>query len=128
MGGRTENIERFIVNRFHSTFAFKNDRLMSICEHCAESLPPAVTRSAVMNGFVRLGQRRLLVNERMLLFASDVALTVFRGGMSIEEGGLRDPDYALMLICDTESRSGETGTLELAIAMNHRLSDWNTWY
>lgn len=113
LGGRTENIERFIVKRFHSTFAFKSDRLISICEHCAERLPPTVTRSAVMNGFVRLGQRRLLVNERLLLFASDVALTEFHGGTSIEECDVRDPDYTLMLICDTESMSGETGTIEL---------------
>ncbi|CDZ64405.1 Hypothetical protein NGAL_HAMBI2605_29690 [Neorhizobium galegae bv. orientalis] len=113
LGGRTENIERVIVNRFHSTFAFKNDRLMSICEHCAEGLPPAVTRSAAMNGFVRLGQRGLLVNERLLLFASDVALTEFHGGTSIQESDLQDPDYALMLICDAESVGGEIGTLEL---------------
>lgn len=121
LGGRTENIERFIVNRFHSAFAFKSDRLISICEHCEESLPPEVTRPAAMNGFVRLGQRRLLVNERMLLFASDVTLTEFRGGISIEENDLQDPDYALMLICDTESASGETGTIELwhSVARNN---------
>jgi hypothetical protein len=66
-----------------------------------------------MNSFVRLGQRRLLVNERMLLFASRVVLTEFHGGTSIEESGLPHPDYALMLICDAESAGGETGTIEL---------------
>lgn len=113
LGGRTQNIERFIVERFHSAFAFTNGRLMSICEHCAETLSAAMTRSAAMNGFVRLGQRRLLVNERLLVFSSDVALTEFHGGTSIEESGLHHPDYALMIICDTESGGGETGTIEL---------------
>lgn len=113
LGGRTENIERFIVNRFHSAFAFRGERLMSICEHCEESLPPEVTRPAAMNGFVRLGQRRLMVNERVLLFASDVVLTEFHGGTSVEENDLQDPDYALMLIGDTESQGGETGIVEL---------------
>jgi|GEM_PF-860565 len=113
LGGRTENIERFIIHRFHTVFAFRDGRLTPICEHCEDSLAPETIRSAAMNGFVRLGQRRLLVDERLLLFSSEVALTEFRGGTSIEEGGLSDPDYALMLICDTESRGGETGTLEL---------------
>lgn len=73
-----------------------------------------------MNGFVRLGQRRLLVNEHMLLFASDAALTEFRGGTSLEESPMQDPDYALMLICDAESVNGEGGTIELwhSIARN----------
>jgi hypothetical protein len=73
-----------------------------------------------MNGFVRLGQRRLLVNERMLLFASHVVLTEFHGGTSIEESGLHHPDYALVLICDAENQGGETGTIELwhSIARN----------
>lgn len=73
-----------------------------------------------MNGFVRLGQRRLLVNERMPLFASHVVLTEFHGGTSIEESDLPHPDYALMLICDAESAGGETGTVELwhSIARN----------
>ncbi|TAZ44224.1 hypothetical protein ELH75_36915 [Rhizobium leguminosarum] len=120
LAGRTEDIERSIVNRFHSEFAFTNGRLISICEHCEESLPPAATRSTVMNGFVRLGQRRLLVNEHMLLFASDAALTEFRGGTSLEESPMQDPDYALMLICDAESVNGEGGTIELwhSIARN----------
>ncbi|MFA1624248.1 hypothetical protein ACDY96_15830 [Rhizobium mongolense] len=113
LGGQTDNVERFVVHRFHSAFAFTNGRLTSICEHCADSLPPAAIRSVVMNGFVRLGQRRLLVSERLLLFTSDAALTEFRGGTSIEESSLQDPDCALMLICDTESASGETGTIEL---------------
>ncbi|WP_253958485.1 hypothetical protein [Rhizobium sp. WYJ-E13] len=113
LGGETEHIERFIVNRFHSTFAFLDGQLTSICEHCAENLPPAAIRSAVMNGFVRLGQKRLLVNERLLLFASDVVLTEFRGETSIEESAMCDPDYALLLICDTENAIGETGTIEL---------------
>lgn len=113
LGGQTEHVERSVVNRFHSTFAFLNGQLTSICEHCAENLPPAAFRSAVMNGFVRLGQKRLLVNERLMLFASDVVLTEFRGDTSIEESAVRDPDYALLLICDTESAIGETGTIEL---------------
>ncbi len=113
LGGQTEHVERFVVNRFHSTLAFVNGRLTSICEHCAENLPPAAIRSAVMNSFVRLGQNRLLVNERLMLFASDVVLTEFRGETSIEESAMRDPDYALLLICDTESANGETGTIEL---------------
>lgn len=66
-----------------------------------------------MNGFVRLGQKRILVNERLVLFASDVVLTEFRGETSIEESAMRDPDYALLLIGDTESAIGETGTIEL---------------
>ena len=70
-------------------------------------------RSAVMNAFVRLGQKRLLVNERLMLFASEVVLTEFRGDTSIEESAMRDPDYALLLICDTESAVGETGMIEL---------------
>ncbi|WP_280171404.1 hypothetical protein [Agrobacterium pusense] len=65
-----------------------------------------------MNGFVRLGQQRLLVNERLILFSSSAAITEFHGGTSIEECELPLPDYAMMLICDTEYR-GETGTLEL---------------
>lgn len=113
LDGRTENIERFIVNRFHSVFALRSGQLLPICEHCAESPPPAVIRPAVMSGFVRLGQRRLLVNERLLIFASDVVLTEFHGGTTIEDSGLPQPDYSLTLICDTESRSGETGTIEL---------------
>jgi len=73
-----------------------------------------------MNGFVRLGQKGKLVNERMLLFASRVVLTEFHGGTSIEESGPPHPDYALMLICDAESAGGETGTIELwhSIARN----------
>jgi len=113
LGGQTEHVERSVVNRFHSTFAFLNGKLTSICEHCAENLPPAAIRSAVMNGFVRLGQKRLLVNERLMLFASDVVLTEFRGATSIEESAMQDPDYTLLLICDTESAIGETGTIEL---------------
>ncbi len=113
LGGQTEHVERPIVNRFHSTFAFLDGQLTSICEHCAENLPPAAIRSVVMNGFVRLGQKRLLVNERLMLFATDVVLTEFRGDTSIEESAMRDPDYALLLVCDTESAVGETGTIEL---------------
>lgn len=66
-----------------------------------------------MNTFVRLGRKRLLVNERLTLFASEVVLTEFRGDTSIEESAMRDPDYALLLICDTESAIGQTGTIEL---------------
>lgn len=113
LGDQTEHVERFVVNRFHSTFAFLDGQLTSICEHCAENLPPAAIRSAVMNGFVRLGQKRLLVNERLMLFASEVVLTEFRGDTSIEESAMRDPDYALLLICDTESAIGETGIIEM---------------
>lgn len=113
LGGQTEHVERSVINRFHSTFAFLSGRLTSICEHCAENLPPAAIRSAVMNGFVRLGQKRLLVNERLMLFASDVVLTEFRGETSIEESAMRYPDYALLLVCDTESAIGETGMIEL---------------
>ncbi|WP_246726187.1 hypothetical protein [Rhizobium laguerreae] len=87
--------------------------MLSICEHCRDNLSPTATRSAAMNGFVRLGQKGLLVNERMLLFASRVVLTEFHGGTSIEESGLPHPDYALMLICDAESAGGETGSIEL---------------
>lgn len=111
--GRTENIERFILDRFHSVFALRSGQLVPICEHCAESLSAALIRPAVMNGFVRLGQRRLLANERLLIFSSDVTLTEFRGGTSIEDCELQHPDYALMLICDTERKGGETGTIEL---------------
>ncbi|MDR6819798.1 hypothetical protein J2X76_004995 [Neorhizobium sp. 2083] len=113
LGGRTENMERFVVGRFHNAFALRSDQLVSICEHCAENLTPGQLRSAVMNGFVHLGQRRLLINERLLLFSSAAVLTEFHGGTSIEECELPHPDYALMLICDTESHGGETGTLEL---------------
>ncbi|NNG73215.1 hypothetical protein HLI18_25800 [Rhizobium laguerreae] len=113
LGGRTKNVEQFIINRFHSAFEIRNDHLLSICEHCRDNLSPTATRSAAMNGFVRLGQKGLLVNERMLLFASRVVLTEFHGGTSIEESGLPHPDYALMLICDAESAGGETGSIEL---------------
>ncbi len=73
-----------------------------------------------MNGFVRLGQRRLLVNERLLIFASNAVLTEFHGGTSIEEADFPYPDYAVVLVCDTESPGGDTGTLELwhSIARN----------
>lgn len=113
LGGQTEHVERSVVNRFHSTFAYRDGQLTSICEHCAENLPPAAIRSAVMNAFVRLGQKRLLVNERLMLFASEVALTEFRGDTSVEESAMRDPDYALLLVCDTESAIGETGIIEM---------------
>nr|WP_304655477.1 hypothetical protein [Neorhizobium galegae] len=120
IGGRTQNIERFLVGRFHRAFALRSDQLVSLCEHCAESLRPSLLRPAVMNGFVHLGRRRRLVNERLLLFSSGAALTEFHGGTSIEECDLPHPDYALMLICDTESHGCETGTLELwhSIARN----------
>lgn len=120
LGGRTENIKRFVVDRFHNAFAVRSDQLVSICEHCEESLVPNLIRSAVMNGFVRLGQRRLLVNERLLLFSAAATLTEFHGGTLIEDSDLPHPDYAMMLVCDTESRGGETGTLELwhSIARN----------
>lgn len=120
LGGRTENIKRFVVDRFHNAFAVRSDQLVSICEHCEESIAPHPIRSAVMNGFVRLGQRRLLVNERLLLFSAAATLTEFHGGTSIEESDMPHPDYAMMLVCDTESRGGETGTLELwhSIARN----------
>ncbi len=48
-----------------------------------------------------------------MLFASEVVLTEFRGEALIEESAMRDPDYALLLICDTENVKGETGTIEL---------------
>lgn len=120
LSGRTQNIERFVVNRFHSMFAFRNDCLMPICEHCTEGLAPPTIRSSVMNGFVRLGQRRLLVNERLLIFASNAVLTEFHGGTSIEETDFPYPDYAVVLVCDTESPGGDSGALELwhSIARN----------
>lgn len=68
-----------------TTRSLRDDRLVQVCEHCEESLAPDVIRSPVMNGFVRLGQRRLLVNERLLLFSPAVVLTEFSGGTSIEE-------------------------------------------
>lgn len=70
--GRTEIIERFLLGRFHNTFSLRDDRLVQVCEHCEESRAPDVIRSPIMNGFVRLGQRRLLVNERILLFSPAV--------------------------------------------------------
>lgn len=113
LGGRTENIERFLVGRFHNAFAIRGEQLVSICEHCEECLAPELMRSTVMNGFVRLGQRRLLINERLLLFSSAAVLTEFHGGTAIETCDLPQPDYAMMLLGDTESDGGETGTLEL---------------
>jgi len=120
LSGRTKNIERFVVNRFHSMFAFRNDCLMPICEHCTEALPSPTIRSSVMNGFVRLGQRRLLVNERLLIYSSNAVLTEFHGGTSIEETDFPYPDYAVVLVCDTEIPGGDTGTFELwhSIARN----------
>lgn len=120
LGGRTENIERFLVGRFHNAFALRGEQLVSICEHCEEGLAPDLMRSAVMNGFVRLGHRHLLVNERLLLFSSAAALTEFHGGTAIEACDLPQPDYAMMLIGDTQSDGGEPGTLELwhSIARN----------
>jgi hypothetical protein len=113
LGGRTQNIGRFLADRFHHRFVLKNDQLVSICEHCEESLAPNLLRSPVMNAFVHLGQRRLLVNERLLLFASAAVLTEFHGGTSIVQSDMPYPDYALMLACDTEGHTGETGMLEL---------------
>ncbi len=114
LGGRTQNIERFIVDRFHASFVVVDGSLRSICQHCHDSLPLDSMRAAAMNGFVRLGARRcLLANEGLLIFSSHVELTEFRSGTTIEEDRLRYPDYALMLICDAESRAGETGTIEL---------------
>lgn len=120
LGGRTENIERFLVGRFQNAFALRNKQLVSICEHCEEVLAPDLMRSAVMNAFVRLGQRRLLVNERLLLFSSSVVLTEFHGGTAIEACDVPQPDYAMMLIGDTQSDGGDSGTLELwhSIARN----------
>lgn len=120
LGGRSENIERLVLGRFHNTFSVRNDQLVQICEHCEEGLAPNLIRSGVMNGFVRLGQRRLLVNERLLLFSSVVALTEFACGTWIEECDVPLPDYAMMLTCDTETQDGETGTVELwhSIARN----------
>ncbi|MCR6727857.1 hypothetical protein [Agrobacterium fabrum] len=105
--GRTENIARFLLGRFHNTFSFRNDQLVQICEHCEECLAPKIIRSGVMNGFVRLGQRRLLVNERLLLFSSAVALTEFAGGTVIAECDVPLPDYAMMLTCDTERKTAK---------------------
>lgn len=120
LGGRTENIERFVLGRFHNTFSLRNDQLVQVCEHCEECLAPKVIRSGVMNGFVRLGQRRLLVNERLMLFSSVVTLTEFNAGTSIEECDVPLPDYAMMLTCDTQAQDGETGIAELwhSIARN----------
>ncbi|WP_425964273.1 hypothetical protein [Rhizobium nepotum] len=120
LGGRTENIARFLLGRFHNTFSFRNDQLVQVCSHCEECLAPKIIRSRVMNGFVRLGQRRLLVNERLLLFSSAVALTEFAGGTAIEECDVPLPDYAMMLTCDTETQDGEKGIVELwhSIARN----------
>lgn len=113
LGGRTQNIERFIVDRFHASFVMADGGMRSICQHCRDALPSASIRAAAMNGFVRLGARRLLVNEGLLIFSSHVELSEFRGGTTVEEDRIPHPDYALMLICDAESRAGETGTVEL---------------
>lgn len=113
LSGHSQNIDRFIVDRFHASFVLLDGRLQSICEHCRDPLPQACMRTAAMNGFVRLGARRLLINEGLLLFSSQVELTEFRGGTTIREDRLPHPDYALMLICNAENRAGETGTVEL---------------
>lgn len=113
LGGRLENVERILVGRFQNDFAIDNGHLVSICEHCEQRLAPGLMRPVVMNAFVRLGRRRLLVNERLLLFSSAATLTEFHGGTSIDDCDLPHPDFAMLLICDAESRSAETGTLEL---------------
>ncbi|MFA1676876.1 hypothetical protein ACDY97_30155 [Rhizobium mongolense] len=113
VAGRTENVERFIANRYHSMFAMKDGGLKSICEHCGENLPAPLIRVAAMNGFVRLGQKRLVNNEGVMIFSSKVALTEFHGGTWIEDSGLRDGGYALLLLCDAENGRGETGLVEI---------------
>lgn len=113
VAGRSENVERFIVNRYHSLFAVKDGWLKSVCEHCGDSLPAALIRSAAMNGFVRLGQRRLATNEGLMIFSSKVALTEFHGGTRIEEGGLRDGGFMLLLLCDAEDGRHRTGIVEI---------------
>ena len=119
LGGEAENGQRFIVDRFHNAFAVRNGLLVSICEHCAEGLESAALRSAVMNGFVHLGREGLLVNERLLIASTAAELTRFHNGTSMKDCELPFPDYALMLVCDSE-RAGETGIVELwhSIARN----------
>ena len=113
LSGRTQNIERFFLDRFHGSFVMVDGSLRSICQHCHDALPVDAMRAPAMNGFVRLGAQRLLINEGLLIFSSHVELTAFRSGTAIDEDRLPHPDYALMLICDAENRAGETGTIEL---------------
>ncbi|MFC0808929.1 hypothetical protein ACFHWW_26400 [Ensifer sp. P24N7] len=113
IAGRTENIARFIVHRYHSMFAIKDGGLKSICEHCGDSLPGPLLRSAAMNGFSRLGRRRLVNNEALMIFSSKVALTEFHGGTRVEESGLRDGGFALLLLCDAGDGRNQTGIVEI---------------
>lgn len=119
LGGEADNGQRFVVDRFQNAFAVRNGLLVSICEHCAEGLEPAALRSAVMNAFVHLGREGLLVNERLLIASTAAELTRFHSGTWMKDCELPFPDYALMLVCDSE-RSGETGIVELwhSIARN----------
>ncbi|WFS69581.1 hypothetical protein CFBP4996_26270 (plasmid) [Agrobacterium leguminum] len=113
IAGRIENVERFIVKRYHSMFAVKDGGLKSLCEHCGDSLPAPLLRTAAMNGFVRLGQKRLVNNEGLMIFSSKVALTEFHAGTWIEDGGLRDGGYSLLLLGDAEDGQGGTGLVEI---------------
>ncbi|MER9048193.1 hypothetical protein NKH89_13200 [Mesorhizobium sp. M0923] len=113
LGGRTENVERFVVKRYHSAFAMQEGGLQAVCEHCSDSLPGALIRVAAMDSFVRLGQRRLLKNERLMFFSSNVVLTQFHGGTWIQESGIEGGGYSLLLLCDAENTSGGEGVVEL---------------
>ncbi len=113
LSGRTENVERFITKRYHSSFAMADDGLTAVCEHCNGSLPGEVIRVAAMDSFVRLGQRRLLNNEGLIVFSSKVVLTEFHGGTWIEESGIEDGGYLRLLLCDVEDANGTTGIVEL---------------
>ncbi|WP_234819289.1 hypothetical protein [Sinorhizobium meliloti] len=113
LAGRTENVQRFIANRYHSIFAVQDGRLKSVCEHCGDGLPAAALRAPAMNGFVRLGRKKLVNNEGLTLFASKVVLTEFHGGTLIGEAGLRDGGYSLLLLCDAEDGRNQTGVIEI---------------
>ncbi|MET3595099.1 hypothetical protein ABID26_004511 [Mesorhizobium shonense] len=113
LGGRTENVERFVANRYHSAFSMQDDGLKAVCEHCSDSLPSELIRLAAMDSFVRLGQRRLLKNEGLMIFSSNVVLTQFHGGTWIQESGIEDGGYALLLLCDAEDGNGRTGVIEI---------------
>lgn len=113
VAGRTENVERFIANRYHSMFAVQDGGLKSVCEHCGDGLPAPLIRVAAMNGFVRLGQKKLVANEGLTLFLSKVVLTEFHGGTLIADAGLRDGGFSLLLLCDAEDGRNRTGVVEI---------------
>ncbi len=111
-GGRTQNIERSILDRLHATAAMMDGGLGSICVSCHEALHTASIRAAATNSLARLGALRLLVNKVLPIFSSHVEWTEFRLGTTIEEDRLPHLDYAPMLICDAARLAGTTGTVE----------------